>query len=213
MAMADMAAGAMGAVMAAGMVAEVTDPSTTLSRKSADAAVQARVNDEGDCMAELNSLVGRVYRTHWVFRVFGVLFAAAGTGLFIFIFGMVVLGLREPKIKELLPVLVILVASNFTAFMFLKPKVTIYADRIELRGAFKTQQIPLSAIRGRRKIVVANSEGSSHYRRLVSKEPAIPSLDLESSFGFDAEFKQWYLGLPDLDVLEPEPKVKGRSKK
>ena len=154
----------------------------------------------------------RVYRNHWWLRAFGLLFGIAGTVLFIVVCGRVLLGLREPAFKELLPVAVMLVSSNFVAFLFFVPRVSVYPDRIELKGAFKSKQIPVSAIRGRRAIVVTSNEGSTRYKRLVSSDPGIPSLDLENSFAFDEVFKQWYDGLPDLDVLEPEPKAKGKSK-
>jgi hypothetical protein len=69
---------------------------------------------------------------------------------------------------------------------------------------FSRNQLPLSAIRGRRELVSRDAEGTTRNWLLVPIDNARPALKMEKSYNFDDDFKRWFNSLPDLDALDKQ---------
>jgi hypothetical protein len=146
-----------------------------------------------------------VYRPHWLWRAFAIVFLVF-SGVFVtLIWRGALLGLADRSLKELIiSAFLVLAGAGMTIHAF-TVGVRFTVDAVEHWSLTGVKKLPLAKIRGRREYVVGGGEeGSAHYLKLESDDDRFPALNFSKSYNFDDAFYKWFYNLPDLDQKDRE---------
>jgi hypothetical protein len=146
-----------------------------------------------------------VYRPHWLWRAFAIVFFVF-SGIFAsLIWREALLGLADRSLKELIiSVLLDLAGAVMTIHAF-AVGVRFTVDAVEYSSLTGVKRLPLAKIRGRREYVVSGGEdGSTRFLKLESDDDRFPVLDFSKIYNFDDAFYKWFYSLPDLDQKDKE---------
>jgi hypothetical protein len=144
----------------------------------------------------------RVYRIKWWRRIFSVFLGVFGL---LFLAAQLIMEFDFGDGKHFFSILigvVILAVGSYAAAKDFKALITLTPDAIQVRNLSGTQQLLLSAIRGRREYVTYSGRSRTRYLRLEPKNNRQPTLDFERDFNFDQAFFAWFNALPDLDAID-----------
>jgi hypothetical protein len=150
-----------------------------------------------------------VYRPHWLWRAFAILFFAFSAVFACVIWREVLLGLAERSPQEMIISVVLVLAGAGLTVHALTAGVRFTVDAVEYWSLIGVKKLPLDKIRGRRKYVVRDAEGgSTRYLKLESDDDRFPTLSFSKNYSFDDAFYEWFYGLPNLDAKDKEgPKM------
>jgi len=146
-----------------------------------------------------------VYRPSWLWRAFALVFLAFDATFAFVIWREAILGLAEPRPKEMIiGAMLFLAGIGFVAHTF-TVSVRFTIDTIEYTSLFSVKRLPLGNVRGRREYVAGGGEdGGTRSLKLESNDDRVPPLDFSKSYNFDDAFYKWFYSLPDLDRLDKE---------
>jgi len=79
--------------------------------------------------------------------------------------------------------------------------IVLTENAIEKRTPVRSDSLGFSQIRGRRTKVYRSLDGSyTRYLRVIPRDSLFPEIRFQQFYAFDAAFKEWFYGLPDLDA-------------
>lgn len=79
--------------------------------------------------------------------------------------------------------------------------IVLTENAIEKRTPVKSDSLRFNQIRGRRTRVHRNFDGSYiRYLRVIPRDAMFNEIRFQQFYAFDAAFKEWFYGLPDLDA-------------
>jgi hypothetical protein len=146
-----------------------------------------------------------VYRPHWLWRAFAIVFFVFSVVFASIIWRIALLGLADRNLKEMIiPAVFVLAGAGMTIHAF-TVGVRFTVDAVEYRSLIGVKKLPLDKIRGRRECVVRGDEGGgTRYLKLESDDDRFPALNFSKSYSFDDAFYKWFYSLPDLDQRDKE---------
>ncbi len=147
----------------------------------------------------------RVYRMRWPWYFMAFLPTALGFGFTIYIAKLQIAGHFRPNLVNWAFAISMLLTGVVCSLYVLTTRVEFTSDAICKRSLFGQKSLPLHAIRGRQEFDLADSEGSTHFYRLVPNDPSLPAMELSRQFKWDKAFFNWFSSLPDLDLKSSKP--------
>ena len=154
-----------------------------------------------ECPAPFNS----IYRPNPAWRISAVVFLVFGLFFAGLVWGEALLGLAEPRPKEMIiGALLVLIGAGIAAHAF-TVSVRFTVDSIEYWSIIGVKRLPLDKVKGRREYVVSDSEGGgTRYLKLEPDDDRLKALSFAKTYNFDDAFYRWFYSLPDLDARDKE---------
>jgi hypothetical protein len=149
----------------------------------------------------LTSQAARVYRLSVWIRLTAIsFFVFCVLGLFGLLWSQTP-GFERRNPVELLEWTTFAVFAACWMFYAFSASIVLLDHAIVKRTPVKTDRLRFSQIRGRRKKVYRNFDGSYvRYLQIVPRDELSPVIKFQQFYAFDREFNAWFDGLPDLDA-------------